>query len=73
MNRRLGVRLIILSLAILFMTNVITNVVQSAPPITQNTILVDIPPDIETPIGNKLRVYISHKETIVLPKGEIHE
>lgn len=37
-----------------------------------NTILVDIPPDIETPIGNKLRVYISHKETIILPKGEIH-
>jgi len=42
MNRRLGVRLIILSLAILFMTNVITNVIQSAPPITQNTIIVDI-------------------------------
>ena len=35
------------------------------------TILVDIPPEVETPIGNKLRVYISHNDTIVLPKGEI--
>ena len=35
------------------------------------TVLVDLPPDTKTGIGNTLRVYISHSETIVLPKGEI--
>jgi len=35
------------------------------------TVLVDASPEIETPIGQKLRVYIAHSETIVLAKGEI--
>ena len=38
-----------------------------------NTILLDVPPEVETPVGAKLKVYISHKETIVLPKGEQNE
>ena len=38
-----------------------------------NTILLDVPPEVETPVGAKLKVYISHKETIVLPKGEKNE
>jgi nitrous oxidase accessory protein NosD len=43
MNRKLGVQLIIISLAILLTANIIPNIVQSAtPPITQNTIIVDI-------------------------------
>jgi len=42
MNRKIGVQLIILSLAILLIANIIPNIVQSAPPITQNTIIVDI-------------------------------
>lgn len=42
MNRKKGVQLIILSLAILLTANIIPNIVQSAPPITQNTIIVDI-------------------------------
>ena len=36
----------------------------------ENTILIDVSPEVETPIGAKLKVYISHQETIVLPKGE---
>jgi len=39
----------------------------------ENTILLDVPPEVETPVGAKLKVYISHKETIVLPKGEQNE
>ncbi len=35
------------------------------------TVLVDVPPETQTGIGNKLRVYILHSETIVLSKGEI--
>ncbi len=35
------------------------------------TVLVDVPPETQTGIGNKLRVYIPHSETIVLSKGEI--
>jgi ABC-type Fe3+/spermidine/putrescine transport system ATPase subunit len=35
------------------------------------TVLVDVPPETDTGIGNKLRVYIPHSETIVLSKGEI--
>ena len=42
MNKRLGAQLIVLSLTILFTINIIPNIVQSAPPITQNTIIVDI-------------------------------
>ena len=42
MNSKIGVQLIILSLAILITANIIPNIVQSAPPITQNTIIVDI-------------------------------
>ena len=34
-------------------------------------VLVDVPPETQTGIGNKLRVYILHSETIVLSKGEI--
>ena len=36
-----------------------------------NTVLVDVPPETQTGIGDKLRVYIPHNETIVLSKGEI--
>jgi len=35
------------------------------------TVLVDASPEIETSIGQKLRVYIAHSDTIVLAKGEI--
>jgi hypothetical protein len=41
-NRKIGVQLIILSLAILLIANFAPNLVQSAPQITQNTIIVDI-------------------------------
>ena len=33
------------------------------------TLLVDLPPEVETPIGSKLRVYIHHEDTIVLGKN----
>jgi ABC-type Fe3+/spermidine/putrescine transport system ATPase subunit len=33
------------------------------------TLLVDLPPEVETPIGSRLRVYIHHEDTIVLGKS----
>ncbi len=35
-----------------------------------NMIMVDTPPDAKTPLGEKLRVYIPHSDTIILPMGE---
>ena len=34
-------------------------------------ILVDVPPDVETPVGGKLKVYISHRNTIILTLEEV--
>jgi ABC-type Fe3+/spermidine/putrescine transport system ATPase subunit len=33
------------------------------------TVLVDLPPEVETQIGSNLRVYIHHDDTIVLAKS----
>jgi hypothetical protein len=30
-------------------------------------LLVDVPPDIDCPVGGSLRVYIPHEDTIFLP------
>ena len=42
MNRKIGVQIIILLLAAMFITTAIPDIVQSAPPISQKTIIVDI-------------------------------
>jgi ABC-type Fe3+/spermidine/putrescine transport system ATPase subunit len=32
-----------------------------------NKVLVDIPPELDAPVGGRFKVYISHKNTIMLP------